>query len=382
MKDQHVVVFGAGIAGLSSALMLARCGMHVTVVESQNDWDIVGAGLTISGPSFRAIEALGILNDVLEQGHAHPGIKVHDQHGQYLKTLTSPAIASQRGAALPGAGGILRSTLHRILLDHLKACGVHVHMGVSCQSLQQHSAPESGTGCVALVLSDGRELECDAVVVAEGLFSASRRAIFPTSSAPSFTGQACWRLVLDRPKHVDHRFFYLGGSVKVGLTPVSEQHMYLFLLEEVAQKPKREASELPVILRGLLAEFGGELRHIAESLHAHSDIVYRPLEAHLLKQPWHQGAVVLVGDAAHATTPQLASGAGMAMEDGIVLAQEFAHASSVHEAFGRYFARRFERCKMVVENSLQIGQLEVARASAAQQAAVVESSLRQLALPY
>lgn len=382
MKDQRVVVFGAGIAGLSSALMLARCGMQVTVVESQNDWDIVGAGLTISGPSFRAIEALGILKDVLEQGHAHPGIKVHDHHGQYLKTLTSPAIASHSGVQLPGAGGILRSTLHRILLHHLKASGVHVQMGLSCQSLTQVAASDSGTACVALVLSDGRELECDAVVVAEGLFSSSRRTLFPTSSAPRFTGQACWRLVMERPTHVDHRFFYLGGSVKVGLTPVSDQQMYLFVLEEVAHKPKREASELPAILKDLLAEFGGELRHIAESLHAQSPLVYRPLEAHLLKQPWHQGAVVLVGDAAHATTPQLASGAGMAMEDGIVLAQEFARASTVHEAFAGYFARRFERCKMVVENSLQIGQLEVARASAAQQAAVVETSLRQLALPY
>lgn len=382
MKDQRVVVFGAGIAGLSSALMLTRCGMHVTVVESQNDWDIVGAGLTISGPSFKAIEALGILDDVLAQGHVHPGIKVHDQHGQYLKTLTSPAIASQSGAALPGAGGILRSTLHRILLGHLKAWGVHVQMGLTCQSLTHVAASESGAASVALVLSDGREVECDAVVVAEGLFSVSRRTLFPTSSAPNFTGQACWRLVLDRPTHVDHRFFYLGGSVKVGLTPVSEQQMYLFVLEEVAHKPKREASELPAILKDLLAEFGGELRHIAESLDAQSPIVYRPLEAHLLKQPWHQGAVVLVGDAAHATTPQLASGAGMAMEDGIVLAQEFARASTVHEALGRYFVRRFERCKMVVENSLQIGQLEVARASAAQQAAVVEASLRQLALPY
>lgn len=382
MKDQRVVVFGAGIAGLSSALMLARCGMDVTVIESQNDWDIVGAGLTISGPSFRAIEALGILSDVLEQGHVHPGIQVHDQHGQYLKTLTSPAIASQSGEALPGAGGILRSTLHRILLHHLKACGVLVQMGLSCQSLRQIAVAESDPACVQLVLSDGRELECNAVVVAEGLFSASRRTLFPTSSAPSLTGQACWRLVLERPSHVDHRFFYLGGAVKVGLTPVSKQQMYLFVLEEVAHKPRREAYELPVILKGLLAEFGGELRHIAESLHAQSAIVYRPLEAHLLRQPWHQGAVVLVGDAAHATTPQLASGAGMAMEDGIVLAQEFAAASTVREALARYFARRFSRCQMVVENSLQIGQLEVARATPAQQAAVVEASLRQLALPY
>jgi 2-polyprenyl-6-methoxyphenol hydroxylase-like FAD-dependent oxidoreductase len=90
----------------------------------------------------------------------------------------------------------------------------------------------------------------------------------------------------------------------------------------------------------------------------------------------------LVGDAAHATTPQLASGAGMAMEDGIVLAQELMAAPSATQAFAQFFARRFERCKMVVENSLRIGQMELARASPAEQAGVVESSLRLLALPY
>jgi len=382
MRGQSVLVLGAGLAGLSSALMLAKGGVDVTVIESHTDWDVVGAGLTISGPSFRAIEALGILKDVSEQGHTHPGIKVHDHEGRYLKTLTSPGIQSQSGDALPGAGGILRSTLHQILLTHLNGLGVQVQMGLSCQSLVQVASNKDRSVCAEVKLNDGRELEFDAVVVAEGLFSSSRQALFPASSAPTFTGQACWRMVLPRPRQVDHRFFYLGGSVKVGLTPVSDQQMYLFLLETLAQKPKRDASELHFILKNLLAEFNGELRDIAEALYPESNIVYRPLEAHLLKEPWHKGAVVLVGDAAHATTPQLASGAAMAMEDGIVLAQEFVGATHVGQAFERYFARRFERCKMVVENSLKIGQLEVARASAVEQAGVVETSLRQLALPY
>jgi 2-polyprenyl-6-methoxyphenol hydroxylase-like FAD-dependent oxidoreductase len=158
--------------------------------------------------------------------------------------------------------------------------------------------------------------------------------------------------------------------------------MYLFLLEAIPNHQKRDAIELHVILKNLLDEFGGELREIGQTLDQQAHIVYRPLESHLLYEPWHQGAVALVGDAAHATTPQLASGAGMAMEDGIVLVEELIRAKDARQAFERYFSRRFERCKMVVENSLKIGQLEQSRASAAEQAAVVESSLRQLAMPY
>ena len=382
MKDPRVLVVGGGIAGLSTALMMAKNGIEPMVIEAQKDWNIVGSGLTISGPSFRAIEALGILQDVSEQGHTHPGIKVHDPEGRFLKTLVSAPIESTGGLVLPGAGGILRSTLHQILIDHLTRLGVHVHMGLQCQTMSQVPVIGSSQTCVQVTLSDGRALEFDAVVLAEGLFSSSRPTLYPSSNRPRFTGQACWRVVLPRPSHVDHRFFYLGGSVKVGLTPVSTEQMYLFLLEAIPNHQRRDAVELHVILKNLLDEFGGELREIGQTLDQQVPIVYRPLESHLLHEPWHQGAVALVGDAAHATTPQLASGAGMAMEDGIVLVEEFIRAKDAHQAFGRYFSRRFERCKMVVENSLKIGQLEQSRASAAEQAAVVETSLRQLAMPY
>jgi len=382
MQDKRILIVGAGIAGLSSALMLAKNGNDVMVIDANANWEITGAGLTISGPSFRAIEALGILSDVMSQGHTHPGIKVHDNHGLHLKTLISPCIASRTGAALPGAGGILRSTLHAILLEHLSHLGVQVQMGLKCTSISQDLLGPHGSVQAQVHLTDQRTLSFDAVVLGEGLYSKSRHHLFPHASPPALTGQACWRVVLPRPERVDHRFFYLGGSVKVGLTPVSQEHMYLFLLESIPHNPKRETAELHVILKRLLSEFKGELSSIAQSINAQSHIVYRPLESHFLHDAWSTGCVVLVGDAAHATTPQLASGAGMAMEDGIVLSEEFLKAKDTPEAFHRYFLRRQNRCNMVVQNSLKIGQLELARASAIEQAQWVESSLLQLANPY
>jgi 2-polyprenyl-6-methoxyphenol hydroxylase-like FAD-dependent oxidoreductase len=181
---------------------------------------------------------------------------------------------------------------------------------------------------------------------------------------------------------VDQRHFYLGGQVKVGLTPVSKEKMYLFLLESMPENLHRDSANWHVVLKDLMQGFNGLLGELAGDLTPTSEIVYRPLEAHLLRQPWHAGSVVLVGDAAHATTPQLAAGAGMAMEDGIVLSQEWARHSNATHAFQAFFTRRFERCKMVVENSMQIGQLEQVRASADEQASWVESSLRELARPF
>ena len=130
------------------------------------------------------------------------------------------------------------------------------------------------------------------------------------------------------------------------------------------------------LLRGLLAGFGGILATIREGLSEQSQFIYRPLEGYLLRHHWWAGNTILIGDAAHATTPQLASGAGMALEDGIVLAEEVSRAASLPEAFGDFMRRR-----MVVENSLEIGRLETAGAPAAEQAMVVERSLNLLAQP-
>jgi hypothetical protein len=382
MKHQRVLVLGAGIAGLSSALMMARHGFQVSIIESQSNWEIAGAGLTISGPSFRAIEALGVLQDVSKLGHTHSGIKVHDPDGQVIKSILSPGIVSQAGDLLPGAGGILRGTLHHILRMHLERLGVQVQMGVRVLDLEDALRGSTGSERLRLTLSDARVLSFDVVVLAEGLYSSDRKALFPQSAEPQWCGQACWRVVVPRPAVVDQRFFYLGGRVKVGLTPVSNEEMYLFLLESMPSNILREKAELYLILKELLSDFQGEVQEIRASLNKQSNIVYRPLEAHLLSTPWYKGRVVMVGDAAHATTPQLASGAGMAMEDAIVLTEELLRAKTVHEAYEAYFARRFERCKLVVENSLKVGRLEQARASALEQADVVDASLRELAKPY
>ena len=101
----------------------------------------------------------------------------------------------------------------------------------------------------------------------------------------------------------------------------------------------------------------------------------------MLRHDWWHGNAILIGDAAHATTPQLASGAGMAVEDAIVLAEEVGRTTSLAEAFAGFTRRRYERCRMVVDNSLEIGRLEVAGASAAEQTAVVDRSLQHLAQP-
>lgn len=109
--------------------------------------------------------------------------------------------------------------------------------------------------------------------------------------------------------------------------------------------------------------------------------MFRPLEALRLPAPWHVGRVLLIGDAAHPTTPYLSSGAGIAVEDAIVLAEELASAGSVPEALESFQLRREARCRLVVESSIRIGELEQEGAPPEERSAIIDHALARLTEP-
>jgi 2-polyprenyl-6-methoxyphenol hydroxylase-like FAD-dependent oxidoreductase len=117
------------------------------------------------------------------------------------------------------------------------------------------------------------------------------------------------------------------------------------------------------LLAAELTEFDGMLAEIRENLGPHSRVNYRPLEKLLLDPPWHKGRVVLIGDAVHATTPHVGYGAGLAVEDAIVLAELLGEKAPLEAILHRFVQRRYERCRLVVEGSVRLGQLEIERAS-------------------
>lgn len=369
---RRVLVVGAGVAGLSAAIALARRGIEVQVIEQVPHWAASGAGLTLGAATLRALQQLGVLPEVARRGHTHEGIQVCDVQGQPLRFIQSPALPD---AQVPGAGGILRSVLHDILLQEAQRLGVAVRLGLKAEQIEFNAEQAQ------VRLSDGSSQAWELVVGAEGLASGLREQFFPEASPPRFTGQGCWRVVVPRPAAIANRHFFLGGPCKVGLTPVSEQQMYLFLLEHVPTKPWRDPATQVEELRELLAGYGGPLAQLRDGLHPKSSVVYRPLEAHFLGACWHRERLVLIGDAAHATTPQLAAGAGMGIEDGLVLGDELGRAQPLDTALRAFMARRHERCRLVVENSLRIGELEVQGASPQAQTSVVDASLQALAQP-
>lgn len=143
-----------------------------------------------------------------------------------------------------------------------------------------------------------------------------------------------------------------------------------------------DEDELFAALQELLRDFGGNAGWIRDTMTRDDWINYRPLAAVLQPRDWFAGRIVLVGDAVHATTPHLASGAGMAVESGIVLAEELARTADVREALRAYQERRYDRCRDVIETSVAVGRLQLANGDPRIHAAMLQDALHRLNDPF
>jgi 2-polyprenyl-6-methoxyphenol hydroxylase-like FAD-dependent oxidoreductase len=372
MNKQRVLVIGGGIGGMAAAISLRKQGAEVELVELDPNWQVAGAGITISGPTLRAFASLGIIDEVMRQGFCADGVRLCDADGKLLMELPTPRIA---GDTIPGGGGILRPVLARILSKATLDSGTTVRLGLTFSVIEQD---ETG---VDVVFSDGSRSRYDLVIAADGLNSKVRLALFPDAPKPEFTGQGCWRALVTRPPDIDCPHIFMGPRVKAGVNPVSQDEMYLFFTLHMPGNPFIDPADWPQRLAAELAGFGGPIGTIRDSLDASSRILYRPLEKLLVTSAWHRGRVVLLGDSAHATTPHLASGAGAAVEDALVLAEELARHDALAPALERYMERRLPRARMIVENSVMLGELERTPDSKQEFSQLMRASQAALAAP-
>jgi 2-polyprenyl-6-methoxyphenol hydroxylase-like FAD-dependent oxidoreductase len=368
---KRVLIVGGGVGGMSLAICLARQQRTVELIDLDPDWRAVGAGLSLNNASLRAFDRVGVLDQIRQHGDVHAGMKLHNVAGQAVATPT----AASGGGLASESGGILRPVLHKILADATRQSGIVVELGVTVSMLTQ--TPD----VVEVTLSNGRSGHYDLVVGAEGLRSKVRDLIFADAPKPHFTGQGCWRAVFPRPADLHSSEMFLDPYNKAGLNPVSRDEMYMFFMETVPENIWMPPEQWPALLKERLRPFGGRIAELRETLNENSQVNYRPLEMLLLPLPWYSGRVILIGDAAHATTLHCAYGAGLAVEDAVVLAELLQAEQSLPAVFEKFMHRRFGRCRDVVEGSCRLGELEMAHASVAEHRALGAEMARIIAQP-
>ena len=342
---KSVLVIGGGIGGMAAVLVLRRAGYAVDLIERDQDWRVYGAGLTITGPTLRAFRTLGFLDAIRREGTVMAGTRLLHFTGTYIADLDEPALDE----GLPSTGGILRPVLHRLMSDAVRDSGAEIRLGVTTVRLTHTD------GGVDVAFSDGTTGHYALAVGADGIYSQVRSMLFPNPVAPRYTGQVSWRVLADRPTDFDRNEIYLGSSTMAAIIACSPTKVYGFVLKTDPQRTRLADDAHVPIIRDLLADFGGNMGSLRDGLGEDSSVVYRPFETAMQPRPWRSGFVTLLGDAAHATTPHLASGAGIAVEDAIVLGEELTrHGDDIEAGLAAYEERRFERCRFVVERSLAI----------------------------
>jgi 2-polyprenyl-6-methoxyphenol hydroxylase-like FAD-dependent oxidoreductase len=370
---ERALIVGGGIGGMATAIRLREAGVDVTLIDLDPNWKVYGAGITITGPTLRAYKRLGLLEAIRTSGAITNGSRIFRFDGVHLRDLDEPALED----GLPATGGIMRPVLHRIMQEKVRALGVAVVLGVTVDKLT------NVTDSVDVVFSDGNAASYNLVVGADSIYSHVRALAFPHMIKPSFTGQGCWRIATERPPGFDRGEFYFGHTSPAGITACGTNAVYMWMLTEDRAAERIPDDEMHDRLRVHMAPFGGNIAWMRDRMSPDTWINYRPLEAAIQPGPWHNGRIVLVGDAAHATTPHLASGAGMAVEDALVLSEELAHAGrAVEQSLAAYTARRFERCRDVVETSVAVGELQLNHGSPEQIGGMLGGALHRLAAEY
>lgn len=349
MQALKIGIVGAGIGGLTAANALLKLGHDVQVYEQAKEFFRIGADINLTPNAVRALDGVGeqIAADVRASAArpAHRISRMWDTNAETSRLPMSDEAERQYGAP--------QLTIHRA--DLLAALAnafpaERVHFAKRAQSIE-----ETADG-VQVQFTDGSQVQCDVLIGADGIHSVVRNALFP-GEKPRFTGVVSFRTVFptERVKHIadiDSFIKWWGPTAESQIVTFPlNQGQDTFVFATAAQDSWQDESwtmEGDIKeLRQLYADFPADARALLDA----ADEVFKT--AHYERDPlphWSKGKVSLLGDACHPMMPFMAQGAGMAIEDSVVLARCLAKVQSpadVAAALVSYENTRKERASRI-----------------------------------
>jgi 2-polyprenyl-6-methoxyphenol hydroxylase-like FAD-dependent oxidoreductase len=301
----RLVVVGAGVAGLACALACAQAGVRVDVLEARASAFHLPATVDVVPSLLRDLARLGVAEACVRRGFAYCDLSVVDEQGEEGMRVPTPRLA---GPQLPPAAGMALDHLLHLLADAATRAGAALHRGCAARLV------EPDLGCVK---ADGGVFDADLVVLATGADSPLAGTLFGATPS-TLARHTWWHALMPRPTWLE-RSTWMAGSVgrRLLMVPIGMSRAGVAVVGTDSLHGPVDG----VALAGLLQSWGPLPRRVAALLEPSTPVAPRLVASALREAPWHRGAVLCVGAAAHAIAPPFGQSAAQALEDAVVLGE-------------------------------------------------------------
>ena len=341
--DSEYAIIGGGVAGLSMAIALRNLGKDFLVYEQSAKLQGIGAGFGLAANAMYAFDYLGLRQEVEQLGYYTASYAILDHRG---RTLLAPDTERLSSRYQQKNFTVHRADLHQYLLSKLPSEQVLLNKRIRWF--------EQTADAVSLFFEDGTAYRCRYLIVADGVKSVVRQQLLPDAT-PRYSGYTCWRATIDQGAiGLPHGSETWGPMGRFGMTPLTGDRIYWYACINSPQNSDRHRH---YTVNNLLQHFGRYHQPIPEILSntTDSDLLWNDIVDIKPLKHFAYGNIVLIGDAAHATTPNMGQGACQALEDVAVLTQEIQHAGPIQDAFKNFEKRRLKRTAYITNTSARIG---------------------------
>ena len=348
MEKRTFAIVGGGIGGLTLAIGLQQKGFDVVVYENAPEVKPLGAGIVLAGNAMKAFANIGIDHHIVGAGRIMKQFVIREQSGRVITITNGDDISNSFGFV--NTLTLHRADLHQALLGQLTA-GTLV-LGKRCIGFEQR------VDGIHLSFADGASATAEYVIGADGIHSIFRKKLLPSSEL-RYSGYTCWRGVTGNiPRGFDFTSASesWGAGRRFGIVPLADDKVYWFATTNASFQDKTLAEYTLNDLRNLFSDFHVPVDHIISGTAPEHLLHHDILDVKPIRQ-FAFGRIALLGDAAHATTPNLGQGACMAIEDAVVLANCVAASSDIPSAFKVYQDKRIKRTTAIVNRSFGLGKL-------------------------